>query len=196
MRLGWVAAGVIEVGRLAQTTSARPRWRRHVVLAGPKIFSRGILALLIAGAGFLGIYLIPYLKPSGQPARDRAPGTIQARGFLYLAMVVISVLSLASAMFAARRLTGRYGHVSFASAGPRTLDTSARRRSVDRPRGVAGRLGLSLFGRHASRWRATPVRAGSVCSASRWAVDDRSRRCAEQTFEVPRTQIAGMGVQS
>jgi hypothetical protein len=68
-----------------------------------------VLALLIAGAGFAGIYLVPYLKYPANPPAIGHEQTIQARGFLYLAMVVISVITLAVAVLAAVRLSRRHG---------------------------------------------------------------------------------------
>jgi Probable cobalt transporter subunit (CbtA) len=68
-----------------------------------------VLALLIAGTGFLGIYLVPYLKYPANPPAIGHPETIHARGFLYLAMVAISLLSLTAAIIAAQRMSKRFG---------------------------------------------------------------------------------------
>jgi Probable cobalt transporter subunit (CbtA) len=68
-----------------------------------------VLAVLLAGAGFVGVYLVPYLKyPANPPAIGHA-ATIHARGLLYLAMVAISVAALAAAVLAAARLSPRLG---------------------------------------------------------------------------------------
>jgi Probable cobalt transporter subunit (CbtA) len=68
-----------------------------------------VLALLVAGAGFLGLYLVPYLKYPANPPSIGHAGTIQARGFLYLGMVAISIVSLLVAVIVARRLEERLG---------------------------------------------------------------------------------------
>jgi putative cobalt transporter subunit CbtA len=68
-----------------------------------------VLALLVAGAGFLGIYLVPYLKYPANPPSIGHAATIQARGFLYLGMVAISVASLVAAVILSRRLDQRLG---------------------------------------------------------------------------------------
>ena len=62
-----------------------------------------VLAALLAAAGFVGIYLVPYLKYPANPPAIGHPETIKARGFLYLAMVIISLLSLIAAVMAQRR---------------------------------------------------------------------------------------------
>jgi hypothetical protein len=67
------------------------------------------LALLVVGGGLLGIYLVPYLKYPANPPSIGHPATIQARGFLYLGMVAISVASLLCAVILARRLERRLG---------------------------------------------------------------------------------------
>ena len=69
-----------------------------------------VLAALLAAAGFVGIYLVPYLKYPANPPAIGHPETIKARGFLYLAMVIISLLSLIAAVMAQRRLSGRFGN--------------------------------------------------------------------------------------
>jgi hypothetical protein len=68
-----------------------------------------LLALLLTGGGFLGIYLVPYLKYTANPPSIGHPARIQARGFLYLGMVAISVASLLGAVILARRLEKRLG---------------------------------------------------------------------------------------
>jgi hypothetical protein len=68
-----------------------------------------VLAMMIAAAGFVGMYLVPYLKYPANPPSVGHMETIQARGFLYLGIVAISVLGLAGAVIAAVRLTSRFG---------------------------------------------------------------------------------------
>jgi Probable cobalt transporter subunit (CbtA) len=67
------------------------------------------LALLVAGGGFLGVYLVPFLKyPANPPAIGHA-NTITIRGTLYLVMVAASIVLLIVAVAVARRLAARLG---------------------------------------------------------------------------------------
>src|SRR4051794_29994344 len=56
------------------------------------------LALLLAGGGFLGVFLVPFLKYPANPPAVGHDETIGARTLLYLAMVVVSVAALAAAV--------------------------------------------------------------------------------------------------
>jgi hypothetical protein len=68
------------------------------------------LSLLVAGAGFLGIYLVPFLKyPADPPAIGHAD-TIQQRSALYLVMVLVGVLGLVLASAAGQKLAARIGN--------------------------------------------------------------------------------------
>lgn len=67
------------------------------------------LALLLAGAGFLGIYLVPSAKYPANPPAIGNDDTIGARGGLYLLMVVASVALLAGSVWLGRRLRRRFG---------------------------------------------------------------------------------------
>lgn len=75
---------------------------------GDRLRPRAVAALL-AGACFLAVYLVPFLKYPANPPAIGHPDTIRARGFLYLGMVAISIVSLIAAAIAARRLSGRFG---------------------------------------------------------------------------------------
>lgn len=67
------------------------------------------LALLVAAGGFLGVYLVPFVKyPANPPAIGHAE-TIGERGGLYLLMVLCSVVSLVLAVLLGRWLRGRFG---------------------------------------------------------------------------------------
>ncbi|NUP63580.1 MAG: CbtA family protein [Nonomuraea sp.] len=68
------------------------------------------LALLVAGGGFLGIYLVPFLKYPANPPAIGHEETLRARSGLYLAMVVCSVAFLAGAAWLGRRLQPRFGN--------------------------------------------------------------------------------------
>ena len=52
------------------------------------------LALLVAGAGFLGLFLVPFLKYPANPPAIGHDDTIGERRLLYLIMVVVSVVVL------------------------------------------------------------------------------------------------------
>ena len=69
------------------------------------------LAWLIAGFGFLGVYLLPFVKyPANPPAIGHA-FTITTRGQLYLATVACSLVLLGLAVCLARKLAPRVGMV-------------------------------------------------------------------------------------
>jgi hypothetical protein len=68
-----------------------------------------VLALLVAGAGFLSLYLVPFLKYPANPPAVGHGDTIGQRTALYMTMVVCSVAFLIGAVILARRLTPRFG---------------------------------------------------------------------------------------
>jgi len=68
------------------------------------------LALLVAGGGFLGIYLVPFLKYPANPPAIGHEDTIKARTGLYLIMVVCSIAFLVGAVWLGRRLQARFGN--------------------------------------------------------------------------------------
>jgi hypothetical protein len=68
------------------------------------------LALLVAGGGFLGIYLVPFIKYPANPPSIGHPETIRDRGGLYLVMVVSSVAFLILAVWLGQRLKARHGN--------------------------------------------------------------------------------------
>jgi hypothetical protein len=90
----------------------------HVVLLGRVGGLRPrSLALLVAGGGFLGIYLVPFLKyPANPPAIGHA-ATISVRGTLYLVMVAASIVLLIGAVAVGRWLRGRLSGWSAVLAG-------------------------------------------------------------------------------
>jgi Probable cobalt transporter subunit (CbtA) len=67
------------------------------------------IALAIAGAGFTGVFLLPFIKYPANPPGVGQPATIHTRGLLYLAMLGISLSSVVAAVLAGRRLTRRLG---------------------------------------------------------------------------------------
>ena len=70
------------------------------------------LALLVAGRGFLGIYLVPFLKYPANPPSIGHPETVGARGGLYVLMVVCSLAFLLGAVWLGKRLRSRFGNWS------------------------------------------------------------------------------------
>jgi hypothetical protein len=70
------------------------------------------LAWMVAGFGFLGVYLLPFVKYPANPPAIGHSFTIQTRGPLYLAMVASSLVLLGLAVFLARKLALRFGWVT------------------------------------------------------------------------------------
>jgi predicted cobalt transporter CbtA len=68
------------------------------------------LALLVAGGGFLGIYLVPFIKYPANPPSIGHADTIHDRGNLYLLMVACSLAFLVGAVWLGKRLRRRYGN--------------------------------------------------------------------------------------
>jgi Probable cobalt transporter subunit (CbtA) len=58
------------------------------------------LAVLVAGGGFVAMYLVPFIKYPANPPSIGHPETIRQNGELYLVMVVASVALIAAAGFA------------------------------------------------------------------------------------------------
>jgi hypothetical protein len=67
------------------------------------------LALLLAAGGFLGIYLVPFIKYPANPPSIGHPETIRQRGGYYLLMVLASVVLLIGAVWLGQRLKARFG---------------------------------------------------------------------------------------
>jgi len=81
----------------------------YLVLHGRFSIRPRNLVWLIAGLGFLGVYLLPFVKyPANPPAIGHA-FTIHTRGALYLAMVASSLILLGLAAWLARCLVPRFG---------------------------------------------------------------------------------------
>jgi hypothetical protein len=81
----------------------------YLVLHGRFAVRPQTLAWLIAGFGFLGVYLLPFVKYPANPPAIGHTFTIVTRGQLYLTMVAASLILLGLAAFAARRLSARFG---------------------------------------------------------------------------------------
>ena len=69
-----------------------------------------VLALLVAGAGFAGFYLVPFLKYPANPPAIGHEDTIRDRSNLYLAMVACSIILLILAVWLGRKLAVQYGN--------------------------------------------------------------------------------------
>jgi Probable cobalt transporter subunit (CbtA) len=67
------------------------------------------LVWMIAGFGFLGVYLLPFVKYPANPPAVGHTFTIVTRGHLYLAMVACSLILLGLAVYLARKLAPRFG---------------------------------------------------------------------------------------
>lgn len=68
------------------------------------------LALLVAGGGFLGVYLVPFLKYPANPPSVGHMETIGPRSGVYLIMVVCSLAFLGLVVWLGRRLKPRFGN--------------------------------------------------------------------------------------
>lgn len=66
-------------------------------------------AALLAGMGFVAVYVVPNLKYPANPPSVGDPETIGMRTGLYFAMVALSIAAMIGAGMLRRRLTGRYG---------------------------------------------------------------------------------------
>lgn len=67
------------------------------------------ISLLVAGGGFLGIYLVPFVKYPANPPAIGHEDTIKQRGALYLVMVFSSVVLLIAAVWLGQRLRAQFG---------------------------------------------------------------------------------------
>jgi hypothetical protein len=66
--------------------------------------------VLVAGGGFLGIYLVPFVKYPANPPSIGHGATIGVRGALYVVMMVCSVAFLIGAVALGKRLARRFGN--------------------------------------------------------------------------------------
>ncbi|MFI6345017.1 CbtA family protein [Streptomyces sp. NPDC050560] len=66
-------------------------------------------ALLVAGAGFTAVYLVPFLKYPANPPSVGDPGTIGRRTALYFLMMLLGVLLALGSVAVGRRLAPRLG---------------------------------------------------------------------------------------
>jgi len=84
----------------------------YLVLHGRFAIRPRNLAWMIAGFGFLGVYLLPFVKYPANPPAIGHTFTITTRGQLYLSMVACSLVLLGLAVYLARKLAPRVGMVT------------------------------------------------------------------------------------
>lgn len=108
------------------------------------------LALFVAGGGFLGMYLVPFIKYPASPPAVGHDDTIGQRGAWYLAAVLLSVLILALAVWFGQRLQSRFGtfNASLLAGGAYLVVVSALILLLP----AAGHFGdnVAIYGDHAS----------------------------------------------
>ena len=81
----------------------------YLVLHGRFGVKPNVLGWAVAAFGFLGVYLLPFVKYPANPPAIGHDFTIETRGELYLTMVVSSLILLALSVFVARKLSGKLG---------------------------------------------------------------------------------------
>ena len=81
----------------------------YILLQGRFAVMPRTLALVIPAIGFLGIFMVPFVKYPANPPAVGHTFTIVQRGHLYLAMVLCSCVLLGVAVYAAHRLVPRFG---------------------------------------------------------------------------------------
>jgi hypothetical protein len=74
-------------------------------------------AAVVAGAAFVAVYLVPFLKYPANPPSVGNPETIGYRTALYFGMILISVAAMVAALNLGKSLLGRYGLWHAAIAG-------------------------------------------------------------------------------
>lgn len=67
-------------------------------------------ALLLAGAGLLAVYVVPFLKYPANPPAVGDPGSLDQRTALFFLMVVLSVLLAVGSVILGKRLAPRLGN--------------------------------------------------------------------------------------
>lgn len=77
---------------------------RRVGQAGPRT-----TALLLALAGFVGIFVVPFLKYPANPPAVGNPDTIGRRTALYFLAIVVGLVAVAVAVVVDRQLSARHG---------------------------------------------------------------------------------------
>jgi predicted cobalt transporter CbtA len=75
----------------------------------PGAFTPQAVALMLAAAGFVAVYLVPNLKYPANPPSVGDPQTIGMRTALYFIMMAISIAAMIGAMAFKRLLVARFG---------------------------------------------------------------------------------------
>ncbi|MCW2497834.1 CbtA family protein [Jatrophihabitans sp.] len=81
----------------------------YLVLHGRTTIRPRVMAICLAAFGFLGVFLLPFVKYPANPPAIGHSFTITTRGHLYLAMVGASIVLLALAVYLGYRLHRRFG---------------------------------------------------------------------------------------
>jgi hypothetical protein len=104
----WVGMGF---GVLAFSVAMGGLFALAFVMVYPRVrgVSARMTALLLAGAAFVAVYLVPFLKYPANPPSIGEPDTIKERSGLYLLMIVLSVVFAAGALWLGRRMAPRMG---------------------------------------------------------------------------------------
>ncbi|HSK60498.1 MAG TPA: CbtA family protein [Actinomycetospora sp.] len=89
----------------------------YTLLHGRVALRPRVLALLVAGAGFLTLYATPFVKYPANPPAVGADETVGDRTALYLAMVIGSLVALGVAVALARAVRARAGTWNAALVG-------------------------------------------------------------------------------
>jgi hypothetical protein len=91
----------------------------YLVLHGRFNVRPRTMALLIAAFGFLGVFMLPFVKYPANPPAIGHSFTIAQRGHVYLTMVACSIILLGLATYLGYRLQGRFGvyNASLMAAG-------------------------------------------------------------------------------
>lgn len=100
----------LAMGTLLAVAFCVARKRAHGV--GPRM-----LALLLAGAGLVGVFLVPFVKYPANPPAVGDDATVGARGGAYLLLVACSVAALLGAIWLGSRLAPRMGRWNAVIAG-------------------------------------------------------------------------------
>lgn len=75
----------------------------------PGVFTPQAVALLLAAAGFIAVYLVPNLKYPANPPSVGDPQTIGLRTALYFIMIAVSIAAMIGAIALKRLLVARFG---------------------------------------------------------------------------------------
>ena len=118
------------------------------------------LALLVAGGGFVAMYLVPFIKYPANPPGIGNPDTIKQRGGLYLLMVVCSVVFLVLAVWLGQWLKPRLGNWNASLAAGAAFIVAIGVVMVMLPQLGELPANVAAYGHHATETPLPLVRAG------------------------------------